>query len=363
MIAGRESRPRWLAVCVLGLGHGIGDFNAGLLLALLGVQSGSDLVIAYLLYNVLAFLGQPFAGLITDRVGGHLRWFVFGGVLSAASLTLVGFRPELAVTCAGLASAFYHSAGGAAAWELGGRRALAAGCFAAPGVLGLAVGLAMGNFAAAPLLWLGGVAMASTLVAVLVLTRNWRRDPTVESQQPWRVRNIVGGVLGWVVLLAIAARSFAWSMGQSAIFPPNDAIWLALSAAVGKYVAAFLADRLGAGLVTWVSLLTAAVLLIAGRSSPAFFFPAVTALQAGTAPMMALVLQAWPRHPAFGSGLAQGLAVAIGGAPLLVLGRGGSFPLFVSVAALLLASLVMAMATRRKVPAVDGLASTIVSES
>jgi MFS family permease len=114
----RHSRDvrRWAGVSLLGLCHGCGDFNAGILLAMIGSESGADLVMMYLLYNVLAFVGQPFAGLICDRLGRPHRWFYAGCLLSVLSLLVVGHQPELAIICSGVASAFYHSAGGKESW-------------------------------------------------------------------------------------------------------------------------------------------------------------------------------------------------------------------------------------------------------
>jgi hypothetical protein len=158
--------------------------------------------------------------------------------------------------------------------------------------------------------------------------------------------SLIGGVFGWMILLAIAARSFAWSMGQQEIFPPGYAVNLAIAAAIGKVIASVLADRMGAGIVTIISLVIAAALLVVGGKSPMWFFPAVTALQAGTGPMMAMVLRAWPRFPAFGSGLAQGLAVAMGGVPILMLSGIGMRSLFIAVGALIFAAVIMLMIFR-----------------
>jgi hypothetical protein len=106
------------------------------------------------------------------------------------------------------------------------------------------------------------------------------------------------------------------------------------------------ADRFGAGRVTVASLVAAVVLLAIGGTKPILFFPAVTALQAGTGPMMALIFRAWPRHPAFGSGLAQGLAVAAGGAPLLVLSRFGPGYMAAAVGSLFIALAAVFLAMR-----------------
>ncbi len=332
---------RWAGVSLLGLCHGCGDFNAGILLAIIGSDSGADLVMMYLLYNVLAFVGQPFAGLICDRLGRTYQWFYFGCLLSVLSLLLVEQQPELAIICSGVASAFYHSAGGAAAWDLGGKRILATGLFTAPGVVGIALGLNFGAILPPSAVMFIGATLLIALLVLVGLLHGVVREDTPGLHAGKIDFSLIGGVFGWMILLAIAARSFAWSMGQQAIFPPGYAVNLAIAAAIGKVIASVLADKIGAGIITIISLVIAAVLLVVGGKSPMWFFPAVTALQAGTGPMMAMVLRTWPRFPAFGSGLAQGLAVAMGGIPILMLSGLGVVSLQIAVGALIFAAVIM----------------------
>jgi hypothetical protein len=316
----------------------LGDFNGGALLAILGSRSGADLVVLYLLYNALGFAGQPLAGLICDSFGKSRSWFIFGGILSVASVLLAYRSPYLAVLCSGIASAFYHSAGGATAWKLGHQKTLAAGFFAAPGVIGLALGMALGSDVASEMTHISAGGMLLILALLPWVTRGLDEPDVEETAGVVINHRLIGSVVGWLILLAIAARSFAWSMGQSSIFPPEDAVRLALAAAVGKSLAGFLADRFGAGLITVSTLASAAVFLALSGHTPVLFFPAVTCLQAGTAPMMALVFRAWPHHPAFGSGLAQGLAIAVGGAPIYLISHLGPIAVVSSVGALLFAA-------------------------
>lgn len=336
----------WLTVALLSVGHGAGDFNAGVLLAQLGTQSGSDLVTLYLLYNALAFAGQPFAGMICDRVGKTMSWFYFGGLLSGLSLTLASASPVFAVIVSGLASAFYHSAGGSAAWQFGGQRALAAGCFAAPGVAGLALGLAFGGALSFPGMLGGALAMMIVLLSLAITTPRIEAVSDPECSRANQRAGLIGSAAGWLVVVAIAARSFAWSLGQDAIFPPEYAVGLAFAAATGKCLAGLLADRFGLSRITLFSLAAAAFLLALGGRTPVVFFLAVTALQAATAPMMAFIFRAWPRRPALGSGLAQGMAVAIGGAPLFVLNRIEPFAVTAAVGAVSSAAVIMLFVNR-----------------
>ncbi len=333
---------QWTCVSLLGLCHGFGDFNAGLLLAIIGRHSGSDIVVMYLLYNILAFVGQPFAGLICDRLGHAHRWFHFGCLLSLFSLYLVWDHPELAITCSGIASAFYHSSGGSLAWKVGDKKVLVTGLFTAPGVFGLALGLTIaGQLSDNAFVFIGVTFFAIILILARLMSGIPILKESYNSQNSVLDTKLIGSIFGWLIILAIAARSFAWSMSQQSIFPIDYAVKLALAAAFGKLTASLLADRFGSLQVSIFSLTAAAILLAIGDHSPLWFFPAVIALQGSTGPMMAIVLQAWPRFPAFGSGLAQGLAVAIGGAPILILSTKTSITLYAAIGALALSGAII----------------------
>jgi len=325
----------------LALGHGLGDFNAGVVLASLGAHVGGDLVVLFLCYNTLAFAGQPVVGWIADRAGSPLAWFLAGGVASAASLTFSGNDPWLAVVLSGVASAMYHSGGGAAAWMLGRQSALAVGVFSAPGVLGLALGLSIGSSLGFSATMGIAAAILAVVFALAILRRMIARAAPRAAHAPGDRRALLGGIAGWVILFAIAARSFAWTLGQDAIFPADAAVAIAVAAAIGKGVAGFLADKWGFESVAIGALGVAICLLMLSRSWMILLFPAAASLQAGTGPMMALALKAWPSRPAFASGLAQGLAVAVGGAPLFLMRERPKAPWLVAVALLAIAMLLV----------------------
>lgn len=312
-----EKTSRWSLVALLGIGHGLGDFIAGAVLASLQSDIGGDVFLSFMLYNVLAFAAQPLAGWIIDRHGRRLAWFAAGGAMSAAALMVARLHPWAAIVLAGTGSALYHSAGGAAAVASGRGSALAAGIFSAPGVLGLTLGMIHG----ARLGLMAEVSVIGVLLCVLIgvlglddRTKHEQILPRATSED-WR--GWLGGALGWVIILAIAARSFAWSLGQESLFPSHLAVGIAIAAAIGKTAGGLLAVQLGCERITAGALGVAIVLLTAAQFSEIWLLPAAAALQAGTGPMLTMALRAWPRQPAFASGLAQGMAVALGGIPLL----------------------------------------------
>src|SRR5262245_55559031 len=128
---------------ILGLAHGVADGAAGLLLGgLPHMMTLERVALLVLLYNALAFGGQPLLGLIADRVG-QPRTAALAGLLLLAAALLAGQQPLAAVVLAGLGSAAFHIGGGALALCATQGRAAGPGLFAAPGVVGLAAGGAL----------------------------------------------------------------------------------------------------------------------------------------------------------------------------------------------------------------------------
>src|SRR5262245_41952435 len=129
---------------ILGLAHGAADGAAGLLLG--GLPHAMPLervALLVLLYNLLAFGGQPLAGLLADYVARPRAAALAGLALLAGALLLGGGQPQAAVLLAGMGSAAFHVGGGALALSATGGRASGPGLFAAPGVVGLAAGGAL----------------------------------------------------------------------------------------------------------------------------------------------------------------------------------------------------------------------------
>ncbi len=185
---------------VLGLAHGVADGAAGLLLGGLPRTMGLERVaLLVLLYNALAFGGQPIAGLIADRLGRPRGAALAGLLLLSVALLLGRSQPQLAVALAGLGSAAFHVGGGALALCATQGRAAGPGLFAAPGVVGLACGgmLAVGGYSAPwpfllPLLALAAAIARMALPAMPYLATTDHRPPTTdhrELEQEQRTKN------------------------------------------------------------------------------------------------------------------------------------------------------------------------------
>ena len=229
---------------LLGLAHGVADGTAGLLLGTLpGLVSLREAALLVLVYNLLAFGGQPVAGLMTDRLQ-RPRWAALIGLsLLGAALLVAPLHLTGAILLAGLGSAAFHVGGGALALCHTQNRAAGPGLFAAPGVAGLALGgvvAALHGLVIWPFL-LGlsvlGVVLIKLPLPSLPYGSQVDEDEPLFEGHDW---------IMLVLLVAIALRSAVWN-----IFQIVEAghftmlIWLGLAAMFGKIGGGLLADWLG----------------------------------------------------------------------------------------------------------------------
>ena len=329
-----------LRLCAgLGLAHALADAASGwLLFSQVSLPQGFGL---FLLYNLIGFAFQPLAGVVLDDLDAPRSGVIAGLGLLAAGLWLSTWQLPLAILAAALGSALFHSGAGALS-VLTGRHA-GSGLFTAPGVLGLSLGTAAALMHAPALL--PGLLFCLLLLAAVLLKG---ADTPAEALQDETHRLPAGARLEtalFLLLAAIALRSFIWSgcqilsQGQ-----PATILLLGVSAALGKLLGGLLGARFGWRRTVGVSLALAIPLLTAGPGQPLLLALGVAALQASTPLLLTVLIGLMPRQPATAAGLALGLALAVGGAPLLLLPDPSSWlPAFLLPAGLLLGSLWLAM--------------------
>jgi MFS transporter, FSR family, fosmidomycin resistance protein len=303
---------------VLGIAHGISDGAAGLLLGSLATNSpATQLTLLVLLYNALAFGSQPLLGYFADNLRSP-RLFATGGMaLMAASLISrgIGFG-EIAVLMAGVGSGAFHVGAGALTLRSCGGRSDAAGLFAAPGVIGLAIGGALavsGYYLYLPFL--------IALLALLLVIQAWPSPPRPVSISN-QAKEPIFESHDWIMiglLTAVALRSLLWTGFQLASTGQITAlIALGVAAGIGKIIGGFAAERLGYRRWTMLSLLVAAPLLAFAGKKLALLLPGVALLQSSIPCSIAAMARLLPARPATATGLVLGLAVALGGLPTLL---------------------------------------------
>jgi MFS transporter, FSR family, fosmidomycin resistance protein len=339
---------RILLLGLLALAHGVSDGSAGLLLGGLSHSlSAWQVGLLVLVYNALAFGGQPVAGLLVDRLRQPKLAAVAGLVVMGVALLTAAWQPVMAIGLAGVGSALLHVGGGALALCATPERASGPGLFASFGVIGLAIGGALAITDGALSAW-PFVVLIFALAGAIGLARppalpylEGRDEPLLQGHD----------VVMLVLLAAIALRSAVWNVVQYAHEGQVSALLaLALAAGAGKLLGGLLADWIGWRRWATGALLVAAPLLAFGGQRMEFLLPGVALLQSATPVALSLMARALPRQPATAAGMALGLGIAAGALPALGgFGTALGSPL-VFLAAILLATMAMAwaaMAVRR----------------
>ena len=374
---GTLGRGAGLTAVTVAAAHGLNDLYAAFLHPLLPRimdKLGLTIALAALLTTTLTIassLLQPVMGFLADRWGSRI-FVIVGPLLSGVFMSLIGTAPNLAVlmgvlVLGGLGSAAFHPPGASMAvrMEAGGASGLRYSLFSFGGSAGFAVGplFAVAWVAAFGLdrLWL---AMVPALVLVPALLRLLPATPPSPSARVPSMRTLLtlfAGPLGLVFGISIVStfvqRVFLTMepIAANAAGAPEAVGALTLSIylagqAAGSLLGGYLTDRMERGrllaLLTLASLPTHLTALAAAPGSATSLVAAAFAGCAAMAVMPPIVVTAQEQMPtgtAVGSGIAMGLAWAIGSMGVLATGVlgdaiGARGAALVSIPAILLAT-------------------------
>jgi FSR family fosmidomycin resistance protein-like MFS transporter len=204
---------------------------------MLNVEGGDSI----LLYNGLAFGLQPLAGLTLDRINTPRRGAAFALLLSALGMIVTWVDLRVGIICAGTGSALFHAGAGGVAIQTTPKRATGIGLFTAFGVIGLAVGSQLAFYFST--ITISGFVIVLTVLAAVIWF--YRADaPEVQAGSETTVSGME--IFVAAIVIAVALRSFIWVTGKAGIDEyTQPALWIALSAGLGKLLGGILADRFG----------------------------------------------------------------------------------------------------------------------
>ena len=176
----------------------------------------TDMVLTYVIYNVLAFLTQPLTGWWADKIR-QKHWMLLGAVLlltlavMTASLRTLFQSPNLAQTLLlimsillGTGNSLFHVWGGKQVALRTGNDIRALGLFVSTGAFGLAIG---GVFASWLLLYVFLLSICALSVAAIKFSEG-EAPPAETISSEWKSWNGVGLIIAFIMLI-VAGRSFA----------------------------------------------------------------------------------------------------------------------------------------------------------
>lgn len=299
---------------LLGLAHGASDAAAGFLIARILLTGDADGGVLIMIYNALAFGLQPLTGLMLDQLHFAKRGAALSLLLCAVGMALSAANLRLAILCTGIGSAFFHPGAGGIAIANTPDRASGPGVFAAFGVVGLAFGT------------------HSAILDSSIVTVGWMTVLIVCAIAIWLMPEVQSSVHGpaavnvtpdaWTIMLlgGLALRSFVWVASKSGVSDMTvAALWVACFAGAGKLLGGFLADQFGWLRWTVSALFISIPLLAFSSSGLPFLLAGVFLLQSATAPTLAWLGQRLSGSPSLAAGIGLGLAVIVGGLPVLLI--------------------------------------------
>ncbi|HEX2899956.1 MAG TPA: hypothetical protein VHS96_09580 [Bacteroidia bacterium] len=308
---------RFLKIVVLGLAHGLSDCAAGFMIGTLPAWAGGDLLepaMLVLLYNALAFGGQLPAGMVVDRIGNPKLVVAASLAVVAVALAIFPVAPAMSIALAGIAGAFFHVSGGMLALLAFPGSTVGAGLFAAPGVMGITLGAYLA-WAGLPALVVLGVTAAGFAALVFLLHMPFASAPKPVSKDEafeWH------DFLMIVLLMAIALRSAIWNLMETVHSGNHELLlWMGAAAMAGKVAGGFGAHYIGWRRYATAALVVAAPLLTCGGAQEWALLSGIFLLQSATPAAVLGMWQLMPRLPATAVGMTFGLAIALGGIPMM----------------------------------------------
>ena len=300
-----------------GLAHGASDAVAGFLVVQVLMLSSLPAFDYILFYNMLAFGLQPVVGLILDAYNVPHRAASIGLFLSALSLTLIWFSLTWGILLAGLGSAVFHAGGGSVALTSTPSRAAGPAVFTAFGVIGLAIGSQLGFYFSVTTI----IAFVLTLITLAALLWFFPVAHVISSHPDPISSGMSIELLAFALVLAVALRSIVWTGIQSSEAGYSQmALLIALAAGLGKLFGGFAADRFGWLRYTIIAMLSS-IFLLAFRADMLWLLLAgVFFLQSVTPLSLAALGRRMPSSPALAASLVLGVAVLLGGFPLMFAG-------------------------------------------
>ena len=196
----------------------------------------------YLVYNVLAFLTQPFTGIVVDRIRNKYKVLFSAVVLffmaAAGAVLMSDFMTVVAVVL-GVGNSLFHVWGGREVAVVTGNDARALGVFVSPGVLGLAVGAVLCSWQLLfLLLMMIGILATAHYCMVGGGVADRVGDSAVDSESRKYVIGFMIAICAFVMLRSYLAGEFSTTTNDGAGYMVLVAAAVAMS---GKILGGFLA--------------------------------------------------------------------------------------------------------------------------
>ena len=264
----------------------------------------------FLLYNFIAFALQVPVGYIADRIKTGYEYFsILGCLLVAAGLIFPLFPWAKLVFCA-FGNALFHVGGGIDSLVSAQGKFARSGIFISFGAIGVAVGTVAGKSGRLPV-WVVLVFLMICVVLQMAFCRDIKRPVKAEfAFKPTVIKQV--SVVIYLSMLGIVIRAV---VGAYMSIPWKSTVVLAvlpgLCVFAGKFLGGFLADRMGARKIAFISLVISAPLLAFFEGNILLCCIGLLIFNMSTAMTLCVIVSMMPHNPGLGFGLTT-LALCVG---------------------------------------------------
>ena len=251
------------------------------------------------LYDILAFAGQPIIGWFSDRKEVYRATAAVGVVIAALSVPVLSVNPLLGLVLTGLGNACFHVGAGALSLCVTPGRATVPGIFVAPGAIGLGLGTLMGKSGSydswAFIIALGASFLLTLLYPMPQVLLRPRKLLLPSLHATW----IVAALLVSIVIRALVGfggsynctKTFAIKMGLMTV------------AVLGKGLGGVVSDRIGWLPASVGALVISAPLIAFGGSEPLWLLAGFLFFQMTMPVTLVAVTEVMPGRPGLAFGL------------------------------------------------------------
>lgn len=218
----------------------------------------------YLVYNVLAFLTQPFTGIIVDKTNGKYNVLFSSVILFLMATSMAVLTPDYKTVIAvllGAGNSLFHVWGGREVAVITKNDIRALGIFVSPGVLGLAVGAFLCSWVLLFVLLIAIGILATVHYCIVNDNASVGTDNHLET-------NRMAVLLMMAICVVVMLRSYL-AGGFSSGAENDGGYMVLLTAAVamsGKFLGGFLARLAGSYMTAFVIFVVASVACLVAKN-------------------------------------------------------------------------------------------------
>lgn len=251
--------------------HFIIDMMCGIIMMALVsplVGGTSSYIIAFILYDMVAFAFQLPFGIIADKINKNALVSSLGTLFIALAFAFVKFPLAMCVL-AGIGNALFHVGGGIDVLNIANKKASKPGIYVATGAMGLFLGQKFSSFFIAH----KAILIAILLIGAAVLAYAYKKinkdyDVNNEEQKIDKIDSKAFLVL-FCIFITIVLRSY---LGYILKYDWKSSLWLSIlfvcGVVGGKMLGGILGDKFGLKKVATISLILSAICLGFAFNSP-----------------------------------------------------------------------------------------------